>query len=60
MKWFNSELGPEDIELNLAVQRGIRSFGYDQGRYVIDSERGPHSEHLLHHFHRLVYSKMHG
>ena len=60
VKWFNSELGPEDIELNLAVQRGIRSFGYDQGRYVVDSERGPHSEHLLHHFHRLVYSKMHG
>lgn len=60
IKWFNTEIGPEDIELNLAVQRGIRSFGFDQGRYLIDPERGPNSEHLLHHFHKLVYGALKG
>lgn len=60
IEWFNAELGPEDIELNLAVQRGVRSFGFDQGRYMIDPERGPNSEHLLHHFHELVYGALNG
>ena len=53
--WFNNELGPEDIDLNTAVQRGIHSFGFDQGPYVIDPECGPNSEHLVRHFHKLVY-----
>jgi phenylpropionate dioxygenase-like ring-hydroxylating dioxygenase large terminal subunit len=55
VEWFNTRLGPEDIDLNLALQKGVRSFGFDQGRYRIDPERGPNSEHLLHHFHTLVY-----
>jgi choline monooxygenase len=59
MDWFNNKLGPEDIDLNVAVQQGLRSFGFDQGRYVVDAERGPNSEHLLHHFHQLVYHAMH-
>ena len=60
MDWFNNKLGPEDIDLNVAVQQGLRSFGFDQGRYVIDAERGPNSEHLLHHFHQLVRQAMRG
>ena len=60
VEWFNTQLGPEDIELNLAVQRGLTSFGFDQGRYMIDPERGPNSEHLLHHFHKLVYGALNG
>lgn len=59
MDWFNNKLGPEDIDLNIAVQKGLRSFGFDQGRYVVDAERGANSEHLLHHFHQLVYHAMH-
>lgn len=58
--WFNTQLGPEDIDLNLYVQRGLRSFGFDQGRYMIDAERGPNSEHLLHHFHVLIHDALTG
>jgi choline monooxygenase len=53
--WFNEQLAPEDIDLNLAVQRGLKSFGFDKGLYLIDAKRGPNSEHLVHHFHSLVY-----
>ena len=60
MDWFNEKLGPEDIGLNLMLQKGVRSFGFDQGRYVIDAERGANSEHLLHHFHSLVYEALSG
>jgi choline monooxygenase len=55
IKWMNEELGPEDIRLNITQQKGLRSFGYDQGRYLIDPERSNESEHLVHHFHELVY-----
>ncbi len=60
MRWMNEDLGPEDIELNVAVQRGLRSRGYDQGRYMIDAERSNESEHLVHHFHTLVHGHIHG
>lgn len=56
IKWMNEQLGPEDIQLNVTQQRGLRSFGYNQGRYLIDPERSNESEHLVHHFHKLVHS----
>jgi phenylpropionate dioxygenase-like ring-hydroxylating dioxygenase large terminal subunit len=55
IRWMNEELGPEDIQLNITQQKGLRSFGYDQGRYMVDPARGNESEHLVHHFHKLVY-----
>ena len=55
---MNEKLGPEDIDLNLYVQRELRSSGFDQGRYMIDSDRSSNSEHLVHHFHSLVYSAL--
>jgi len=55
IKWMNEKLGPEDIELNVTNQKGLRSFGYNQGRYLIDAERSNESEHLVHHFHSLVH-----
>jgi phenylpropionate dioxygenase-like ring-hydroxylating dioxygenase large terminal subunit len=60
MEWMNRDLGPEDIRLNVSVQRGLHSMGYDQGRYVIDPEHSNESEHLIHHFHKLVYRAIHG
>jgi len=60
MSWMNDKLGPEDIKLNEAVQKGLRSFGYEQGRYMIDEQRSNESEHLVHHFHTLVYDAVHG
>jgi choline monooxygenase len=58
--WFNEKLGPEDIELNLWVQKGMKSMGFDQGRYMVDAERSSNSEHLVHHFHSLVHAALHG
>ncbi|SDM66902.1 choline monooxygenase [Franzmannia pantelleriensis] len=57
--WMNDELGPEDIDLNVTVQQGLHSLGYNQGRYMIDAERSNESEHLVHHFHRLVFRALH-
>ena len=59
IKWMNEQLGPEDIQLNIMQQRGLRSFGYNQGRYLIDAERSNESEHLVHHFHTLVHRAVH-
>ena len=58
IRWMNEELGPEDIQLNVTTQKGLRSFGYDQGRYLVDAERSNQSEHLVHHFHSLVYQSL--
>lgn len=60
IKWMNEELGPEDISLNVTMQKGLRSIGFNQGRYMIDPQRGNESEHLVHHFHTLVYNAIHG
>lgn len=55
IKWMNQELGPEDIQLNVSNQKGLHSFGYSQGRYLIDEAHPNQSEHLVHHFHKLCY-----
>jgi phenylpropionate dioxygenase-like ring-hydroxylating dioxygenase large terminal subunit len=60
MDWFNTKLGPEDIDLNVWQQKGLRSDGFDQGRYVVPAGRGPNSEHLVHHFHTLVHAAVTG
>lgn len=53
--WMNQELGPEDIALNVSNQKGLRSMGFHQGRYLIDDQHLNQSEHLVHHFHKLCY-----
>lgn len=53
--WMNQELGPEDIQLNVSNQQGLHSYGFDQGRYMIDAEESNLSEHLVRHFHDLCY-----
>ena len=47
-------LQPEDISLCESVQRGLKSKGYNQGRFVIDSELSELSEHAVHHFQQMV------
>lgn len=54
MDYFEDVLGPEDVGLVESVQQGLRSYGYHQGRFVIDSNRTHTSEHAVHHFHSLV------
>ena len=53
--WMNTQLGPEDIELNVTNQKGLHSFGFGSGRYLIDENLPNQSEHLVFHFHKLCY-----
>lgn len=52
--WFNDALGPEDASLNAGVQRGIRSRGYRQGRFVTAPGEPGDSEHGVHAFQKWV------
>lgn len=53
-------LQPEDIALCESVHAGLKSRGYDRGRFIVDSGRSHISEHAVHHFHRLVMRAMEG
>jgi choline monooxygenase len=52
---MNEELGPEDIRLNISNQKGLRSMGFERGRYIIGDTLDNRSEHLVRHFHRLCH-----
>lgn len=54
MKYMDETLQPEDIRLCESVQRGLKSRGYNQGRFVVDPEHPELSEHGVHHFQRMV------
>lgn len=54
MTYLDDVLQPEDIGLCESVQRGLHSFGYNQGRFVVDTERSQLSEHAVHHFQQMV------
>ncbi len=47
-------LQPEDIGLCESVQKGLKSSGYNQGRFVVDAGKTELSEHAVHHFQNLV------
>lgn len=53
-------LQPEDIGLCESVQRGLKSFGYNQGRFIVDNGMTELSEHAVHHFQRLVMEALGG
>ncbi|MCB1434729.1 MAG: aromatic ring-hydroxylating dioxygenase subunit alpha, partial [Alphaproteobacteria bacterium] len=54
MKYMDETLQPEDIGLCESVQRGLKSKGYNQGRFVVDPEHPELSEHGVHHFQKMV------
>jgi len=54
MQYQKNVLQPEDIGLCESVQKGLRSNGYNQGRFVIDDSLSELSEHAVHHFQRMV------
>jgi choline monooxygenase len=56
IRWMNEELGPEDIRLNISNQKGLRSMGFTQGRYLIGDGLNNRSEHLVRHFHELCHA----
>ena len=51
-------LWPEDQGICEAVQRGLASKGYHQGRFIVDEGRSEISEHGVHHFQRLYAEAM--
>jgi choline monooxygenase len=51
-------LGPEDVAICEAVQRGLNSRGYTAGRFVHDPAGGQTTEAAVHHFHRLYAETM--
>lgn len=54
MDYQKDTLQPEDIGLCESVQRGLKSHGYNQGRFVVDESRSELSEHAVHHFQQMV------
>jgi choline monooxygenase len=59
MRWMNEVLGPEDIRLNESTQKGLRSMGFERGRYLIGDTSDCRGEHLVRHFHQLCYNAIH-
>ena len=59
IRWMNEELGPEDIRLNISNQKGLRSMGFERGRYLIGATPDNRSEHLVRHFHELCHDAIH-
>ncbi|MCY4050485.1 MAG: aromatic ring-hydroxylating dioxygenase subunit alpha [Gammaproteobacteria bacterium] len=60
MRYQKDVLQPEDIALCESVQRGLRSKGYNQGRFMIDRELTELSEHAVHHFQSMVMQAIGG
>ncbi len=57
-RYLDDVLQPEDIGLCESVQRGLKSIGYNQGRFIVDPDRSELSEHGVHHFQQLVREAM--
>ena len=54
IEYIDTVLQAEDIAIVESVQRGLHSRAYNQGRFIVDPERGAASEHGTHHFQALV------
>jgi len=59
-EYFNTVLGPEDVNLIEDVQRGLHSLGYHQGRMICIPDRPEISEHGVHHFQSMVRAALAG
>lgn len=53
--WIDTVLVPEDMALCENVQRGLRSNGYRQGKFVVNRDDCSYSEHHVHFFQRFVH-----
>ena len=58
MAYMDEVLQPEDIGLCESVQRGLKSLGYNQGRFVVAPDGRGESEHAVHHFQGLVMAAL--
>jgi len=55
IRWMNDDLGPEDVRLNLSMQKGLRSMGFERGHLVVGEQLTNRSEHLVRHFEKLCH-----
>ena len=60
IRLFGFAVNEQDISRIEAVQRGVHSRAYLQGRFMIDKERSMVSEHPAHHFDSLVMNALEG
>lgn len=60
IKYMDEVLQPEDIGLCESVFRGLKSKGFNQGRFVCDPEERNIAEHGVHHFHSLMMEALNG
>ena len=58
MDYQRDVLQPEDVGLCESVYRGLQSKGYNQGRFVVDSQHSELSEHAVHPFLQLYVDAM--
>lgn len=54
LAYMNDVLQPEDIGLCESVYKGLKSRGFNQGRFVCDPAERNIAEHGVHHFQNLV------
>ena len=60
MDYQRDVLQPEDIALCESVQKGLKSKGYNQGRFMVDQGKTELSEHAVHHFQNMVMKAVGG
>ncbi len=60
MDYQKDVLQPEDISLCESVQKGLKSKGYNQGRFMVDRGKTELSEHAVHHFQNMVMQSVGG
>ena len=63
IRYIDTVLQPEDINLVESVQRGMRTPAFTRSRYMVDPQGTGMSEHAVHHFHGLLldaYAKVAG
>ena len=58
--YIDAVLQPEDIAIVEAVQRGLHSRGYSEGRIIADGTTSGLGEHGVHHFQGLVLDALEG
>lgn len=58
LDWVDKVLAPEDLGLCERVQRGLRSRGYRQGKFVVNRADCSYSEHHVHFFQRMVHDAL--
>jgi choline monooxygenase len=60
IEYLETILVPEDVRLCEAVQKGLHSRGYAQGRFVVDRAHNEFSEHHVHFFQKFVHDALMG